>query len=203
MPPAQRGPYAKSAEVKRAILEACVSAFGESGFHGVTMAEIARRAEISHTGLVHHFPDKQTILTALLVMQDERAARFLEEHSEREGGDPVEVIRGMLETIVGRRIGLVEVSVVLSAEAVATSHPAHEHFRQRYENIRRFLTRQFSALRDSGRLDARLSPDQLATVTVALVEGLQEQWLYAPAAIDVDALLVGALSAFIPELAGE
>jgi AcrR family transcriptional regulator len=198
----ERGPYAKSIEVRRSILEACTSAFGESGFHGVSMAEIARRAGISHTGLLHHFPTKEVLLTAVLTMQDARTEQFLAIHAELDGTDPIVVIRGMLEAVVGREhsVGLVEAAVTLSAEATAPNHPAHAHFLQRYAAIRRFLARQFRELDDEGRLRTSLSPEQLAAVTVALSDGLQTQWLYDSDAVDVDVAMHGALAAFIPEL---
>jgi len=78
----ERGPYAKSVEVKRGILEACIAAFGSGGFHGASMAEIARRAGISHTGLLYHFPQKEALLTAVLEMQDQRAAAYLEKNDQ-------------------------------------------------------------------------------------------------------------------------
>lgn len=127
-----RGPYVKSMKVKRGILEACVTAFGESGFYGVSMAEIARRAGISHTGLLHHFPSKELLLTSVLSMLDARAAHYLEQHSARDGDDPLTVIRGLLDTMVGRQgtLGIAELSAVLPAEATMATHPAHGHFRE-------------------------------------------------------------------------
>lgn len=203
MTPTTRGSYAKTHAVKRGILEACITAFGESGFHGVSMAEIARRAGISHTGLVHHFPDKESILAALLTMQDARAAEYLKGDAGQSHDDPLVVIRGMLHSLADRTPGLVELSVVLSAEAVSPAHPAHEHFRRRYEGVRSFLTRQFTALAGEGRLSAAVRPDALAAITVALVEGLQAQWLYDRTGVDIDAAITVALGAFVPELLDE
>jgi AcrR family transcriptional regulator len=197
-----RGPYAKSVEVKRGILEACMTAFGESGFHGVSMAEVARRAGISHTGLLHHFPNKEILLASVLTMLDFRAARYLEEHADRDGDDPLTAIHGLLDTVIGRRrsIGATELSTILPAEATAKGHPAHEHFRERYSSIRRFLSRQFRALLEQDRMNTALSPDQLAATIVAVTEGLQTQWLYEPGAVDIDGAVVAVLGAFIPEL---
>lgn len=196
-----RGAYAKSIEVKRGILEACVAGFGESGFHGISMAEVARRAGISHTGLVHHFPDKEAILAALLTMQDARAAQYLADHSARDGDDPVIVIRGLIDTIVDPAPGLVGLSIALSAEAASPGHPAHEHFRRRFHGVRSFLSRQYSTLAAEGRLAHDVRPETLAALTVAMVEGLQEQWLYDRNTIDVTAAIHTGLAAFVPELA--
>lgn len=49
-----RGPYAKSAGVRRRVLEACVDAFAQTGFYGATMKDVARRAGISYTARPPH-----------------------------------------------------------------------------------------------------------------------------------------------------
>ncbi|MEH0421386.1 hypothetical protein [Streptomyces sp. B21-083] len=48
-----RGSYAKTAEVRQKILDACVEAFGAGGFHGATMKGTPRkisRAIHAHPG---------------------------------------------------------------------------------------------------------------------------------------------------------
>ncbi|MDF2993336.1 MAG: hypothetical protein K0S37_3850 [Microbacterium sp.] len=196
--------YAKTARVRQTIIAACSSAFSESGFHGASMAEIARRAGISHTGLLHHFPHKQDLLTAVLQLQDERSANYLAEHgSLGDDVDPVAVLRGMVVTLVerNRQAGLVELSAVLTGEASASAHPAHEHFADRFENIRRFLGRLFARLAAEDRLSGGASPDELAAATIALTDGLHLQWLYSPRGqLDVDAILRAVLGTFVPEL---
>jgi AcrR family transcriptional regulator len=198
----ERGAYAKSALVKRSILEACVTAFGESGFHGATMAEVARRAGISHTGLLHHFPTKQALLTAVLTMQDARAARILAGHGDVPHADPLVIVRGLLESLTDRRgrLAEVELSAVLAAEAVSERHPGHTHFRDRYDGVRTFLTRQFAVLQQQHRLIGGAEPAILAAITVAVVEGLHVQWMYDHDAIDIDTAIVTTLGAFVPEL---
>lgn len=198
--------YAKTAAVRQSIVAACASAFGETGFHGASMAEIARRAGVSHTGLLHHFPRKEDLLTAVLILQDERSATYLHEHGTLGlDSDPVDVLRGMVDTLVARdrHAGLVELSAVLTGEATPSTHPAHDHFVRRYDDIRRFLRRQFQRLHDDGRLAGDASPDQLAAATIALTEGLHLQWLYsADREFDVDSVLRATLGSFVPELRG-
>ncbi|WP_028937657.1 TetR/AcrR family transcriptional regulator [Pseudonocardia spinosispora] len=48
------------------VLNAAVAAFVTFGYHGTTMREIARRAELSVPGLYHHYPSKQTMLVGVL-----------------------------------------------------------------------------------------------------------------------------------------
>ncbi|MCT9821365.1 TetR/AcrR family transcriptional regulator [Microbacterium sp. W1N] len=196
--------YAKSAAVREGIIEACLSAFGDSGFHGASMAEIARRAGISHTGLLHHFPRKEALLTAVLDLQDRRSAAYLAEHSAFEpGSDPLVLLRGMATALIDRdrQPGLVELTAVLSGEATRPGHPAHDYFAQRYRNIRSFMTRLFARLRDEGRLSTTLPADALAALVIAAMDGLHTQWLYDRSAIDVDGTVQDFFASLVPELA--
>ncbi|MCZ9880619.1 TetR/AcrR family transcriptional regulator [Arthrobacter sp. B2a2-09] len=178
-----------------------MSTFGESGFHGASMAEIARRAEVSHTGLLHHFPRKEDLLSAVLQLQDERSAEVLEAYTKSGlQGDPILMLRGMvvsLDTRV-RLVGLTELAAVLTAEASNPAHPAHEHFRDRYATIRRFMTRIFQELANRGELDSRTPPAILAATTIAVLEGLQTQWLYDRDGVDVDGAISEYLAGIIP-----
>lgn len=178
-----RGPYAKSVETRRSIVEACVNVFGETGFHGAAMADIARRAGISTAGLLHHFPNKELLLTEVLRAHDERTAAFLQEHASSEPLSVEEMIRGLVWTLLQQpqQPGLAELGAALSAEATLSTHPAHDYFVARYSGMRHFLARQFAALRSRGAVTSNRSDEALAAMTIALVEGLQKQALYDPA----------------------
>lgn len=195
--------YAKTAAVRRGIIDACLTIFSESGFHGSSMAEIARRAGISHTGLLHHFPRKEDLLMAVLELQDERSADYLTRNAVLSvDADPLDVLRGMAATLIERdqRVGLVELSAVLTGEATATGHPAHDYFATRYRNIRSFMTRLFTRLGEEGRLSTHLPPTHLAALTIAATDGLHTQWLFDRPAVDVDACVAELMAAFVPEL---
>jgi AcrR family transcriptional regulator len=196
-----RGAYAKSALIKRHILESCVPAIVEHGLRGVTMAEVARRAGISHSGLLHHFPTKEALIRSVLTMQDARAENYLREQASTADDDPLRVVRAALELLGEDRAGeQPALSVLLAAEGASLAMPAHEHFARRYRLIREFLARQFGALAAQGRLETYLPPTQLAAVVVATVEGIALQRLYAPGDLSGAQTLAGVLAAFIPEL---
>nr|WP_201471089.1 TetR/AcrR family transcriptional regulator [Microbacterium hydrocarbonoxydans] len=196
--------YAKTAAVRRGILDVCLTIFSESGFHGASMAEIARRAGISHTGLLHHFPRKEDLLMAVLELQDQQSADYLaRDEATGDGADPLGALRGMATTLIERdqQIGLVELSAVLTGEATTPGHPAHDYFEKRYRNIRSFMTRLFTRLGDEGRLSTELPPAHLAAITIAAVDGLHTQWLFDSSAIDVDTCVTALMASFVPELA--
>lgn len=198
-----RGPYAKTAATKLRIIESCIEAFAETGFYGTTMKDIARRAGISYTGLLHHFPKKEDLLLAVLELRAQRDEAFL----ARTGGlnaasDPLGVLRGMLDIARDNalRPGLLELHAVVSGEATSSEHPAHGHYVVHYRNIREFYAAAYSALRERGLLESNASPQVLAAMTVSLINGLQAQWLFDRESVDMEEGLRAFLAEIVPSL---
>ncbi|MFJ6195164.1 TetR/AcrR family transcriptional regulator [Micromonospora sp. NPDC092111] len=54
-------------DLRRALLEAAVTAIGDSGPAALNLRDLARRAGVSHAAPTHHFGDKAGLLTALAV----------------------------------------------------------------------------------------------------------------------------------------
>ncbi|MGW0705643.1 TetR/AcrR family transcriptional regulator [Streptomyces sp. NPDC002643] len=177
-----RGPYAKSADARKRILDACIEQFGETGFHGATMKEIAKRAGISHTGLLHHFRNKEELLQGILSARDAQARESVT-RSPTNGG----ALEAQLELVryTEEHRGLAQLYSVINAEGTAESHPAHEHNRARYRALRDFNTGVFAQLAADGRLRTDADPRILATLFTAVTDGLQLQWLYDGEDIDL------------------
>ncbi|MGC9542095.1 TetR/AcrR family transcriptional regulator [Streptomyces sp. UG1] len=198
-----RGPYAKTAEVRRKILQACVDAFGDAGFHGSSTKDIAQRAGISHTGLRHHFPTKEDLLIALLELRAEHSSQLLTELNARTPEtDPLDALRGQLAILRENRRspGMIELHTVLSGEATSPDHPAHNYYVKRYQDIRQHYTRAFTTLAERGDLSAPFPPAQLATMTISLINGLQMQWLYDRESVDVEGTVRDFLVSAVPAL---
>ena len=80
---------------------------------------------------------------------------------------------------------------MLAAESVTDEHPGRPFFAARYDDLRSAYTREFEAMRAAGRMRAGVDPALAAATVVALWEGIQLQWLYAPDEIDAAAALRG------------
>ncbi|MDW8803384.1 TetR/AcrR family transcriptional regulator [Streptomyces scabiei] len=198
-----RGPYAKTAEVRRKILQACVDAFGGAGFHGTSTKDIAQRAGISHTGLRHHFPTKEDLLIALLELRAEHSTEQLATLNARSPAtDPLDALRGQLAILRDneRSPGMIELHCVLSGEATSPDHPAHSFYVQRYQDIRSYYTQAFTTLAERGELSAVFAPQQLATMTISLINGLQTQWLYDRDSVDIEGTMRDFLASVVPAL---
>ncbi|WP_413355232.1 TetR/AcrR family transcriptional regulator [Microbacterium sp. 1P06AB] len=168
------------------ILETAVEVFGEQGYRGTSLREIARRVGISDAGLLHHFGSKVGLLAATIAARDEidRARR---EESEAAGVSFVDTMREQVARNT-RSPGLVALHVVLSAEATDPQHPAHESFRDRYRALRHQDDESFSRLQDEGHLRNDLDAERVGQLVTAMMDGLQLQWLLDPDAVDMAGL---------------
>lgn len=188
-----RGPYAKTAGRVEHILRATTELFAITGYRAATMKDIAQRAGMSQTGLMHHFPTKVELLIAVLQRQDEQDEMLAELD---DGIPPIERLVA-LATQIKARPAVMALYAVLSAEATAPDHPAHDYFVDRYERLRCRTTDAFAALRDSGRLRPGTDPAILCRMLLALLDGLQLQWLLDSTSVDLEAEVRVFVTAFL------
>ncbi|QZN85295.1 TetR/AcrR family transcriptional regulator [Cellulomonas sp. C5510] len=179
--------YAKGRAKRREIIDRAMTLFGEVGYRGASLREIAARCGISHPGLLHHFPTKESLLLAVLEHRDEVDGVW----GVAEDDDPVDGMRRLVEVVernVGRR-PIVELYAVLSAEATSADHPAHDYFQDRYRRTLAAVQVAYERAREGGALRADVDPATAARQLVALMDGLQVQWLLDDGATD----MVGAV----------
>lgn len=74
--------------VRRRILEAAETLASTGGAEAVRMAEVAKLAGVTTGGIVHHFPNKDALLRAVLMTSIEVLERDVKEGaSKRDGGE--------------------------------------------------------------------------------------------------------------------
>ncbi|MFT4052164.1 MAG: TetR/AcrR family transcriptional regulator [Microbacterium sp.] len=168
---------------REAILETAVSVFGEQGYRGTSLREVARRVGISDAGLLHHFGTKVGLLAATIAERDEIDLRRRQE-SEAAGATFIETMRAQVARNA-QSPGLVALHVVLSAEATDPQHPAHESFRERYRALRHQDDASFARLQEEGAVRADVDPNRVGQLVTAMMDGLQLQWLLDPQAVDM------------------
>ncbi|MEU7292657.1 TetR/AcrR family transcriptional regulator [Streptomyces exfoliatus] len=177
-----RGPYAKTSAKRRKILEAALAAYEEAGSRSVSVRDIAQRVGMTDAGVLHHFGNREGLLTAVLEARDAEAVACF--------GDPIENPPAALEILAHNAAtpGLVKLFVDVAAAAAEPEHPAHDFFTRRYERYRDGLSGMLArtagsdtpaAPADRSELDA----DWAARVLLAVTDGLQLQWLLKP---DID-----------------
>jgi hypothetical protein len=84
-----------------------------------------------------------------------------------------------------QRPGIVQVYTVLSSEAVTDDHPAKSYFQERYHTLRIEIDAAFRELCAQENVTDPDTIDKAAASILAVMDGLQLQWLLDPTAIDL------------------
>ena len=159
-----------------AILRAAQEQFADRGYRGASLASVAEAAEISEPGLLHHFSSKSDLLLAVLERRDEEDGQRSSEHLGDEGIEIVEA----LEALVAHNQATpepVRLFSVLLGESLELDHPAHDYFVHRYHRIRTRVARNLRRAETAEGTALDFDAEALATALIALMDGLQFQWL--------------------------
>jgi AcrR family transcriptional regulator len=178
-------------------VQAAIELFATSGFRGTSIATVAARTGLSQSGLLHHFPSKAALLAAVLEERDRTDGEFL----ARDGDEPPLgwAAFDALSALVARnstRPQLVGLFVRLAAEATEPGHPAHTWLREHYEGIENWLTDAVRTGIERGEFSEDTPVDAVVRTTIAVLDGLQQQWLLKREQMS----MVGEFSAFVSTL---
>lgn len=157
------------------ILKAAFEVFSKSGYRGGSLSQVSEIVGITEAGILHHFKTKGNLLIAVLGYREDLAAEI----TGIEDASGIHWVNGWLKLIEYNISvpGILELYCIVSAEATAEGHPAHEYFKKRYEYVIGVATRALVKIQDDGYMRENLDPVDLARAVVALSDGLQVQWL--------------------------
>ncbi|MFF5337094.1 TetR/AcrR family transcriptional regulator [Streptomyces sp. NPDC013181] len=184
---------AEARQRQRDILNIAMDTFAARGYNNASLAEIADRAGLTQAGVLHYFRSKALLLTSVLELRDRSDIEQL--GPDRPQG--LAFLRHLVDTATrnAEREGIVRLYAVLSAESVTDDHPAQDYFRGRYDGLRALVA---DALREAcGLTDGKEDRVEHAVdAIIAVMDGLQVQWLLSPDSVDMAAstdLVVTAL----------
>jgi AcrR family transcriptional regulator len=177
---------ARSAAARERVLGAALRAFALHGYQGSSLARIAEDAGLTTAGLLHHYPSKEELLTAVLVERDRLdGARF-----RLAGFAGLEALDRLVLLVQhnAESPGLVQAFTVLMGESVSAGHPARKWFQERYPRRVANLAAALRAGVEAGELGAGVDCPSLASEIIATIDGLQVQWLLNPDQVDMVAV---------------
>ena len=150
--------------------------FAERGYRAASLAAVAEKVGLTQQGLLHYVPSKDALLIEVLKLRDEIDSQTFT--ADRAGLEMMEKLVSHNATLPG----LVQSFTVLSADSVTENHPAKPFFTERYRTMRTVL---IGALRQElgDDLPAGLTHEQAAILLIAIMDGLQLQWLLEPDAV--------------------
>ena len=168
-----RGPYAKTQARRAEILHKALEAFSARGFQGSSLREIAEAVGLSQAGVLHHFASKEALLAAVLAEKD---AVQIAHFENAQGIGVLDALRGVVAENLAQP-GLIRLFTTLSAEAINDQHPAHEYFQLRYAGARELIAASLGHAKADGDVRADADVDMAASLVIAIMDGLQMQWL--------------------------
>ncbi len=163
---------ARRAEIVRAALEV----IAERGYRGASLGAVAERVGLTQQGLLHYFPTKDALLVAVL--------------QERDQWDAVPGTRWRIDLLASlveynaMRPGIIQTFSALLGESVTEGHPARAYFTERYTDVRASMA-EVLRTEYGDRLPNGLTPERTAPLLVAVMDGLQYQWLLDPDSVDM------------------
>lgn len=169
---------------RQEILKAAMEVFGSKGYANGTLIDIAEIVGMTHSGILHHFGSKDQLLLEVLTYRDQTDVADLETQ-QIPGG--IEIFRHLVRTAFAnaKRAGIVQAFAVLSAESVTDGHPARSYFEGRYQTLRGEIGDAFRAVCEQRGIETDERITYAAAAILAVMDGLQIQWLLHPDQIDL------------------
>lgn len=182
-PPKAKRP--SRAHRREEILAAATRVFGSKGYHQGSLVDVAAQVGITHAGVLHHFGSKDKLLWEVLEYRDRLDVEHLEGKHIPGGMD---LFRHLVVTarLNADRRGIVQAYAVLTGESVTDGHPASGWVAQRFSVLRGEISeavREIARERDVALPDGEA--ERAANAVIAVMDGLQLQWLLDPDAVDL------------------
>lgn len=194
-------PREETLRKREEILGAAMSVFGSKGYKNGSLAEIAELVGMTHAGVLHHFGSKDQLLLEVLLYRDRTDVEHIEgQHIP--GGLALFNHLVVTARLNEGRPGIVQAFAVLSAESVTDNHPAKQFFIDRYETLRGEVKSALVEVCDKDDPPTEDAIDSAVRGIIAVMDGLQIQWLLSPdqvrladaSAFAINAMLSSAIS---------
>ncbi len=165
--------------------------FAAKGYRGTGVAALAQQVGMTATGMLYYFGSKERLLQEVVAERDRRDELDLDSlslSSFRELG------RHNEKTAL-----LTRLYVVLGAESLDPDDPLHGFFIDRYETARGLVRSVLEREREQGNFRRDIDTEQIAAEAIAVLMGLEIQWLIDPERVD----LAGAVEAYVDRLTAQ
>lgn len=202
----RRSQAEKREETRRRILRAARTVFGRRGYHGATIDEIGREADLSTGAIYYNFDSKEALFLALLEERIEQRIAHMRVSLAAERTDPAapaslelearDMTASLRENVEWRLLFL---EFVLHA---ARNPRFRRQFNALRGRMREALIDQIESRFAAAGTKPPLPAEQLALAISGLVNGLGMEEIADPGAVP-DALLGAALELLLPGAATE
>jgi AcrR family transcriptional regulator len=185
--PSRRTQAERTRARKEQIVQAAMRFFGQNGYHGTRLADIAQAAGVTEPGLLHHYPSKVQLLMDVLAERDRIDHERFDPSGHGADGNLLSSLQSLVE--YNQSVpGLVQLFTVLVAESIDAQHPGHTFFLERYQKVRQQSVESLRQAQMRGEVRRDIPAEDLVVLIYALMDGLQIQWLYEPDKVNMASL---------------
>lgn len=162
---------AQHAPPRQRIIDAAITCFARSGFHGASMHEVCVEAGMSPGALYRYFPSKVAIIAAIAEAERTQHAAFFERMAEAD--DPVEALASIGIDALEQMLTGPNAALCAETMAEAIRNPDIRSMFDR--NIREARTAVVAALQRGqarGTVDPTLDVETACQLVMAMADGL-------------------------------
>lgn len=171
------------------ILQEATKLFSTYGFRGTSLSLIADAVGLTEPGLLHYFPSKAELLQGVLEYREHEDIRKCTAMVDPESADLAEAMEALQDLVAenAKVPELIRLFTVLVSESIWEDHPSHDFFVDRYARVRQEFAEMFARLSETEQPVPDGDLGQLAPIVIAVMDGLQIQWLLDPGNTDMAA----------------
>lgn len=174
-----RGPYRRGIERRREVVAIATEVFGEFGFKGGTLQQVADRIGGTPAAVLKLFGTKEKLLLAVLDHWDGVTREIAQQ------GDPSLARLDGLAKLMSYHVehkGLLQLYTTMAAEASTPQHPAHDYMVARYKRTLDDMKGQFRDAAAAGHLRPMTEAEvqREGEFLLAAMDGLQIQFMLVP-----------------------
>jgi len=189
----------RSGELARTkIVEVALEHFARHGYRGSSLGRIAAEAGMSQAGLLHHFSSKAALLQAVLGARDLRdmvaTGTALDDLETMDFDALLDFLTRVVRNNTDNR-AMVQLAHLIEAEATGSDHPAREWVVGRLNFLRSLVEGTLRRSVDLEIVRADVDVRGVTEVLIAVVTGLESQWL-----LDADVDMVDSFEQYVAEL---
>jgi AcrR family transcriptional regulator len=196
---AQRKPSVRGDARRAELVNAAASLFADRGYRDTSIADVAARVGVTQQSLLYYFGSKNGLLHAVIDQRDGASIKFVQELVSIGGVRALEQLPGYARRNV-KNPDLARLFSVLVAENLHPDDPAHDHFVQRYRNLRTLIEQTLADGQANGEFSAAVDAKVKAVEILAFIEGTNVQWLLDPETIDLIAVTEAFAKSLIASL---
>jgi TetR/AcrR family transcriptional regulator, regulator of autoinduction and epiphytic fitness len=141
-----------------AIVSAVNRLLAEKGFEAMTVDEVAAEVGIAKASLYKHFPSKEELAAAAMVLVLDRALAFLDQERARPGS-AAEHLRAVVRWMLRAQIAGEMPALPAQNSTLRTALMQHRTYLERVMTVSERLGEWITAAQAAGQIDARLPPE--------------------------------------------